>query len=524
MFSLIELPLSRFLTPSVLILVLSVSSIGYAKYVKGALYNVQSDWLFITRFCFLSQNGELHFNFTFTTAYQPVSLLLYYDTYWPDVYPSDKSCFEKQSPPYIVVSNGQVYTLREGSYCTRIGNFLNCSSYARFRSSRERWWFVVVSRCYQQNVTGFNLNYEILMTNGEQGDIFYRQFSADEFYILEVDIAFLFAIFFLFVLSIVVAVKLQSRQLFHTTFKLYMISLFFDFFRLLVMCISYGKYANDGRDNYGSKTFGEVLGAISSCIFLLLLILMAKGFTITRGRLSNSSSIKIAIFMTSFIITYAVLFIYEAVIFDPGLVLYLYESPPGYGLLGLQLVAWLWFCYAIFFTLKHYPGKSKFYMPFFVIYTFWFWCEPVIILIANFALGKWVRAKVVNGIQNAVAFAGFSFFLFLTRPSHANKNFPYHVRTTQVGVMSDDYNREHIYYVPTTTTTTTLEDANIGPNFTELFTVTPKRQTLPPIDQNKKNISSDSGIGGGSPTDPLPHEPRKTPIANLFITSAQHSS
>jgi hypothetical protein len=42
-----------------------------------------------------------------------------------------------------------------------------------------------------------------------------------------------------------------------------------------------------------------------------MLILMAKGYTITRGRLSQSGAIKIAVFMTAFVIVYAILFIYE---------------------------------------------------------------------------------------------------------------------------------------------------------------------------------------------------------------------
>ena len=59
-------------------------------------------------------------------------------------------------------------------------------------------------------------------------------------------------------------------------------------------------------------------------------------------------------------------------LFDPGEVLYIYESPAGYGLVGMRLVGWLWFCYAIFFTLKHYPEKASFYYPFFVFYTLWY--------------------------------------------------------------------------------------------------------------------------------------------------------
>lgn len=463
-------------------LILSICSIGCAKYVKGTLNDPLNDWSFINRFCFLSELGELRFELTFPVEYSPVALLLYYDTYWPEVYKSDKTCFEKQQPPYIVPENGQVFVLMEGSYCVFPGGdnkTLSCSATRSFRSARERWWFLVVSRCYQEKLLGISLNYEIWMTNGPEGDLFHRQFSADEFYILEVDIAFLLAISVLVVLSLIVAAMLRKKRMFHTTFKLYMVSLFFEFFHLLVMCISYGKYANDGEDNYGSKTFGRVLEAVSILVFILMLILMAKGFTITRGRISTSGSVKIAVFMTLYVITYAILFIYEAAWFDPGLVLYLYESPAGYGLLGLRLIAWLWFCYAVFFTLKHFPGKSKFYYPFFIFYTFWFWAAVVVILIANFAIAKWVREKVVNGIECSISFSGLAVFLFLTRPSNANKNFPYHARTTQVGDMGSTGNggngtmtQNQLGYIPV------AEASTAGtPNFTALFTVSSGRQS-----------------------------------------------
>ena len=58
-------------------------------------------------------------------------------------------------------------------------------------------------------------------------------------------------------------------------------------------------------------------------------------------------------------------------VFDPGLVLYLYESPPGYALLALRLIGWLWFSYAVFITVKRFPRKVRFYIPLYVFYTVW---------------------------------------------------------------------------------------------------------------------------------------------------------
>jgi hypothetical protein len=53
---------------------------------------------------------------------------------------------------------------------------------------------------------------------------------------------------------------------------------------------------------------------ISVLVFVLMLLLMGKGFTITRGKISTGGSIKIAIFMTLYAVTYAVLFFYQAMV------------------------------------------------------------------------------------------------------------------------------------------------------------------------------------------------------------------
>lgn len=59
-------------------------------------------------------------------------------------------------------------------------------------------------------------------------------------------------------------------------------------------------------------------------------------------------------------------------VFDPGEVLYLYESPAGYGLMILRIAAWWIFEYSTLFTLKHYPEKSNFYTPFNLMGTLWY--------------------------------------------------------------------------------------------------------------------------------------------------------
>lgn len=134
--------------------------------------------------------------------------------------------------------------------------------------------------------------------------------------------------------------------------------------------------------------------ATSDVLFVLLLILLAKGYTVTRARLRPASAAKVTVFVCCYAITASCLFVYEQVYFDPGEVLYLYESAAGYGLVVLRGVGWAVFMYSTFFTLKHYPDKGGFYYPFFCFYSLWFVSGPIIIIIANHVIAQWVREKV----------------------------------------------------------------------------------------------------------------------------------
>ncbi|KAL3886684.1 hypothetical protein ACJMK2_026663 [Sinanodonta woodiana] len=284
------------------------------------------------------------------------------------------------------------------------------------------------------------LEYDIHMTNGDIGDYLRREYSADEFYITPMAIAFLLANCVLLVLAIICAALLQARYLFHTTYKIFMFSLATWAFYLFLWSIGYGNYGTNGLEQMlrQIKTAGRVFECLSQISFILLLVLMAKGYTITRARLTNISTVKLAVFFTLYVIAYGVLIIWEPFFFDPGKVLYIYQSPPGYGLIAMRIIGWLMFLYSFIFTIKHYPKKKIFFIPFFIFFTLWFFASPIVNLLAVLVMAEWTREKTVFGVETFVVFCGHTFFLILTRPSAANKNFPYHVRTTQIGFIEQN--------------------------------------------------------------------------------------
>nr|XP_026259598.1 transmembrane protein 145 isoform X2 [Urocitellus parryii] len=457
-------PALRRLLPPLLLLLLPLPPRARAKYVRGNLSS-KEDWVFLTRFCFLSDYGRLDFRFRYPETKCCQNILLYFDdpSQWPAVYKAgDKDCLAKES--VIRPENNQVINLTTQyawSGCQVVSEegtrYLSCSSGRSFRSG-----------------DGLQLEYEMVLTNGKS--FWTRHFSADEFGILETDVTFLLIFILIFFLSCYFGYLLKGRQLLHTTYKMFMAAAGVEVLSLLFFCIYWGQYATDGIGNESVKILAKLLFSSSFLIFLLMLILLGKGFTVTRGRISHSGSVKLSVYMTLYTLTHVVLLIYEAEFFDPGQVLYTYESPAGYGLIGLQVAAYVWFCYAVLISLRHFPEKQPFYVPFFAAYTLWFFAVPVMALIANFGIPKWAREKIVNGIQLGIHLYAHGVFLIMTRPSAANKNFPYHVRTSQIasagapgtgGSQSTDKAfPQHVYG-----NVTFISDS--VPNFTELFSIPP---------------------------------------------------
>ncbi|XP_046311452.1 transmembrane protein 145 isoform X4 [Marmota monax] len=450
-------PALRRLLPPLLLLLLPLPPRARAKYVRGNLSS-KEDWVFLTRFCFLSDYGRLDFRFRYPEAKCCQNILLYFDdpSQWPAVYKAgDKDCLAKES--VIRPENNQVVS-EEGT------RYLSCSSGRSFRSG-----------------DGLQLEYEMVLTNGKS--FWTRHFSADEFGILETDVTFLLIFILIFFISCYFGYLLKGRQLLHTTYKMFMAAAGVEVLSLLFFCIYWGQYATDGIGNESVKILAKLLFSSSFLIFLLMLILLGKGFTVTRGRISHSGSVKLSVYMTLYTLTHVVLLIYEAEFFDPGQVLYTYESPAGYGLIGLQVAAYVWFCYAVLISLRHFPEKQPFYVPFFAAYTLWFFAVPVMALIANFGIPKWAREKIVNGIQLGIHLYAHGVFLIMTRPSAANKNFPYHVRTSQIasagapgtgGSQSTDKAfPQHVYG-----NVTFISDS--VPNFTELFSIPPPTSSVSP--------------------------------------------
>ena len=129
---------------------------------------------------------------------------------------------------------------------------------------------------YPFRAQGLKLRYKFWLTNGEPWDFLHHQYSADEFYILPILTVYLLFHLVLLCITFSHAVQLKSRQLLHTTFKLFWFSVLLHTGGLALSTFNYFAYGMNGYGAPTAKLTGRVLESAGEIAFLLLLILLAK--------------------------------------------------------------------------------------------------------------------------------------------------------------------------------------------------------------------------------------------------------
>lgn len=126
--------------------------------------------------------------------------------------------------------------------------------------------------------------------------------------ILPVDIMFLGMTCVVLGFSCFVGHLLNKQQLLHSTFKLFIVSLALECVHLLIDVIAYSCYAHTGFYPDGAITLAQVIGATGTVTFIMLLLLVALGYTITMGRLSTCVTTSLTVFISFYYLAYVLLY------------------------------------------------------------------------------------------------------------------------------------------------------------------------------------------------------------------------
>ena len=301
-----------------------------SKIIEGTFASSEN-WAFLGKFCFAESQNQWSFELRYPYNYCPKedgtvkscqALVLYYDTkeQWDSVYKSNLNCKRKIGEKLangtgylsryqlLYLDPSRTYSLQEGNFgisewCYRVSSSetIYCKNSRSVFTQRPRWWFFVVANCDSDNQGTFLMEYKISFTNG---DSYQKHFSFDERYIFEMDIVAVIVFTIMLVYAITCACILYQKKLLHVTYQIYVASLSVKLLSWVVLTGAYWSY-QQGYEQISIKRLGFAFSFIAYFILLIMVVLLAKGYNVTRSMLPSKSKFTLVGFLVVYAIAYA---------------------------------------------------------------------------------------------------------------------------------------------------------------------------------------------------------------------------
>jgi len=208
----------------------------------------------------------------------------------------------------------------------------------------------------------------------------------------------------------------------HPLIKIFTFGVLFQYLSVFAELIHLGVFVNDGIGVPALSKFSTVMETFARICFIFLLILLAKGWTISTDDIRHRWLVLVALLVITII--YFSLVVWQFVGVDPASTLYIYASIPGILIVTLNAVTGVWWFITIFLTWRQEddPHKRGLYLKLWVLYTLWFAVLPVIVVV-GLRLDPWWCEKIVKTFSLSVTTIAFFSMGFLLWPSRAENYF-----------------------------------------------------------------------------------------------------
>ncbi|XP_030854450.1 transmembrane protein 145-like [Strongylocentrotus purpuratus] len=153
---------------------------------------------------------------------------------------------------------------------------------------------------------------------------------------METDLAFFLGYVSMMVLATRFRYVLSMKKLLHLTYRLFYGSLLCKAVSLLLLNIHLSRFARTGLEITKVQDMAEILSWLSTILFVSLLLLVSKGFSITRARISLLGTVKMIVFGLVYVAAYTVVFLNQRVLLDPQDIIASMTSVSAAGLIGIK--------------------------------------------------------------------------------------------------------------------------------------------------------------------------------------------
>ncbi|XP_046399873.1 transmembrane protein 145-like isoform X1 [Ischnura elegans] len=318
--------------------------------------------------------------------------------------PLGKVCPDEDNPNNVIKGNQFTYVIRD--------------------MAQPRFWYISLVACYRNKTTcewhhtkeDFSVDYDIWLVNGNPNASHHNpleyQFSFDHQNTLEISLVFLVVYLGLAPLQFFASLRQQ-----HPVTRLFAVSLALELSSLLLSTIHLTKFAFDGVGLSSLALAGDILDILSRTLFMLLLLLLAKGWAITRLQLTWKPLV-FSIWLL-YGVVHILLYVWNMTEVDIIEDIDEYQTWPGWLVVVFRTLISIWFLLELRTTMlyEHNAQKLHFFLHFGASALVWFIYLPIVALVALQVSALW-RFKLLLGITysaDCMAFCVMTHLLWPTR-------------------------------------------------------------------------------------------------------------
>ncbi|CAH1264366.1 TMEM145 [Branchiostoma lanceolatum] len=281
------------------------------------------------------------------------------------------------------------------------------------------------SNCTWVNSTNGNgeLSYNIWLVNGNpnvtQTDFLYYQLSYESQYVSIILLTYI--ILYLIFLSVLLC---GHRGHSHTIIRVFLASILLEWFGLSLHFLHLAIYTFDGAGVLPVKQFGEVVDVVSQCMFMALLLLLGRGWTVTKVHVEHKAFLAV-------IVTYSLVDVglttARLITTDPVTTVDDSLSWQTLVVLGLRLFILLWFLYELHLSYlqEAQPSRQQFYVVLGGVYGLWFLYLPVAAVVVSQLVPPLWQYRTYTGITVTADFLSYAVLAYLLWPSRGVASYRY---------------------------------------------------------------------------------------------------
>lgn len=285
------------------------------------------------------------------------------------------------------------------------------------------------------------ISYDIWLVNGHPTSGSNSFIDFDHQFSFEQQNLFIYiALNVVYLILLVVQLFALSNQKVRGLNWLFTVSLAIQCLAYFFFCLHKIVFAHNGKGFETLCTVADVMKIMSTALFMLFVLMIAKGYPITKQEIFSKTMLLIIWSIYTFIKIILYVWIKRSLNFIEEVDEY--HTVPGWISLGFRIILMIWFLHELRHTmvLEHDSRKLRFYLHFGAGMLVWFVHLPLVAMVAMQIDLLW-RYKIISGFSSAADIVAFAIVTRLMYQMKYNQFSSHHHDQSEV-----EYNDDLDYY------------------------------------------------------------------------------